>query len=742
MSFTSPESSTPGGSDRMESLPQIPQMSSASLEPTTGRSKTLMIAAWAGGAILVILVIIGLTLRMVTPTKPPTPPSEPGDNPLVEARTTLAKQTDLASCGAALQQFNQHLSQADNEHRVRALSTEERKQLKQFALDKGEQAEVEGSSFTPLDAHYLDLCFLMRDVAQLLDVKATLGKSGKTLQLSPLQRAAAGFAWVVRQVRLEEREGEILPPQVVVRRGWGSALERAVVFLTLLQEFGVEDNTPPLQGCLVYCPGPRGERLWACGVAVGNKPDVLYLFDPRLGLPLPGPKGQGIATLAQAAADGKVLAQLDATEKLRYDVTAEQAKSARLELYCPLSALAPRMELLQTRLLRDRRWKDQPLPVSISVRLTVNVSQALERLQMALARSGDKEEVRVWRAGTGLLRNFLPPEDGGTDKGIPVSLRERLPGFTTEDDPTRANLPRKNLVQMELVPWVYYPPEFRDPTFFRYDYGLGQRLRALYSGPFIRAYTEPDQPRDLILHGRFHKAAQLLTAERQQREQERARRLGAENLGQELQKWLQEATSVYAAEARAKGGSPEAVAEAQRQMSNLWKKSQPIGILLQGALANPGLGEALFQLGQCRHEQAEQLQARLNLIVGAKGKPDPAEVARVREAWDDASSWWEDYRQHAKGQADTIKATAAAAPNSPLVVTAARQLQARLAAARQMHARAQAMRDDWKAAVQAARDQSDLLAELEKLARLPESLILLEKLANLYQVRELEKARR
>ena len=31
----------------------------------------------------------------------------------------------------------------------------------------------------------------------------------------------------------------------------------------------------------------------------GSGKDV-YLFDPNLGLPLPGPKGEGIATLAQA----------------------------------------------------------------------------------------------------------------------------------------------------------------------------------------------------------------------------------------------------------------------------------------------------------------------------------------------------------------------------------------------------------------------------------------------------------
>ena len=100
----------------------------------------------------------------------------------------------------------------------------------------------------------------------------------------------------------------------------------------------------------MYVPNQSGGMsFWACGVVVGHGEDV-YLFDPRLGLPLPGPKAQGIATLAEFRKQPEVLAQLH-VEKYHYDVTSEQARAAHVLLVRPLSSLAPRMRHLQEQLL-------------------------------------------------------------------------------------------------------------------------------------------------------------------------------------------------------------------------------------------------------------------------------------------------------------------------------------------------------------------------------------------------------
>src|SRR5262249_60746163 len=99
-------------------------------------------------------------------------------------------------------------------------------------------------------------------------------------------------------------------------------------------------------------PEPPG-RLGACGVRT-NKGNDLSLFDPRLGLPLPGPDGKGVATLAAVRKDPALLAQLSTGEH-RYDVTAEQAQAAEARVAFPLSALSPRMRHLQDKLLPQAR---------------------------------------------------------------------------------------------------------------------------------------------------------------------------------------------------------------------------------------------------------------------------------------------------------------------------------------------------------------------------------------------------
>src|SRR5262249_26454410 len=136
-------------------------------------------------------------------------------------------------------------------------------------------------------------------------------------------------------------------------------------------------------------------------------------------------KGEGVATLAQVAGDPAVLGQLNADKGHRYDVSAEQARSARAYLFCTLSALAPRMALLQDRLLREREWKDQPRPAPVQVRLAVDPGRARARLASALGKRG---EVGVWREGAGLLRRFLPTDDGGSGEGREPGAEE-VKGF-------------------------------------------------------------------------------------------------------------------------------------------------------------------------------------------------------------------------------------------------------------------------------------------------------------------------
>src|SRR5262249_2233607 len=150
----------------------------------------------------------------------------------------------------------------------------------QFHLDADELAEVNRSSFTLLDAHHLEFCFLLRDAVRSLRMD----------DLTPLARVEAGFNWVIRQVGLRERPGGSLPPYFVLRRGWGTSQERALVFLALLEQLGIDS------AMIALSIEGGGRRYWVAGALVDKE---IYLFDTRLGLPLPGPNGNGAATLTQ-----------------------------------------------------------------------------------------------------------------------------------------------------------------------------------------------------------------------------------------------------------------------------------------------------------------------------------------------------------------------------------------------------------------------------------------------------------
>ena len=289
-------------------------------------------AIWFWLAPLLPLLILVLYFAFSGPSAPTTSQSSGAglatESGLDTARQGLTRQTDLDTCRNALGQINAELGEKPA-LRPPSLTEEQKSWLHDnLNLSDDELKEVESSNYTRLDHQHLFRCFLMRDAASALEVKGVRGKAGgQPVREKPLDQAARAFAWVMRQVRLHQHKGDEVPPSFVVRRGWGTALERSLVFLALLEQLGDPNALQPeLFGFLLQIPNASGGvRLWACGVVIGDGKEV-YLFDPHLGLPLPGPKGEGIATLAQAREQPDVLSQLNVGAKIHYPVTAEQAR--------------------------------------------------------------------------------------------------------------------------------------------------------------------------------------------------------------------------------------------------------------------------------------------------------------------------------------------------------------------------------------------------------------------------------
>jgi hypothetical protein len=557
-------------------------------------------------AVALLILTSGVIITINLPGGSPTPSTHRGearaDRPeeaVDVAREALARPT-LTTCRQAVEKMNSYLNRSSSP-RPLALADDQRQLLRtEFQLSDDELAEVEGSTFTLLDGHYLDACFLFRDALRSLQGSDAFGPP-----LPAAEQAAAAFAWVTRQVYLVEGRGEEpLPPQFTLRRGHGTALERALVFLALLQQ-------QRLPGCLVVLPG-EPPRLWACGVLVEqDERKQLLLFDPRLGLPLPGPGGKGVATLAEAQSRPEVLKQLTVDEKYPYDVTAEQAAKAALVVACPLSALAPRMGYLEDKLQDVTGTFKQP---PVSVRASVDAAALLAQLRQAVGKetpvkgaAGPLQPVRV-------LRRFLPTEEGGTDRSRPGRLHQ---------------------FRAELVPWQLLPEVLRelpgDP---------GNRLQQFFAQPFLLP-LEPGRARDLILRGQFNEAAEQLVAEQDElRAQKDALKPLPADWEQQLVKWYNDIVAANAQvqkAAREEGaGSNAAKAAAQNELK-VWKAGTPVlQPLVLGQALGPRSAQVLYLLALCKHEEAEQLQARLDRAKGAGGDPE-----RAREAWRTAAQCWE-----------------------------------------------------------------------------------------------------
>jgi hypothetical protein len=648
-------------------------------EVVTGRGRTLGIVAWVVLPVALLGVLLALTLRNTT-NKPTTDPGQPKaakeENHLAGVRATLAKQNDLATCKAVVAQLNAHL-QGDPGSLPPQLPQKTKDDLrKQLGLDEGDLAELTSSTFTPLDAHHLESCFLLRDAARSLELVVAAGRTKQT----PLERAELAFAWVVRQVRLQppSAQGDAVtqepaPPAFVLRRGWGTPLERALVFLAVLEQFGLDDEAAAgLQGALLFCPGAgKGEekgRLWACGVAVGEHADALHLFDPRLGLPLPGPGGKGVATLAAVRSEPSVLGQLQ-IDKVRYDVTPEQAKAAEVFLAVPLSALAPRLALLQNRLLRERAWKDQTLPPQVRVRLAEDLAQARATVQDAVKKSGSPALVALWPGGATVLRCFVPKAAGGGDTGKPADLR---------------------IVKAEqaLVPLQDYPALLSDPRKFSPDQRLGQRLRQIFMNPFVSCLA-PGSAREEILRGRLVNVAPGLVNEQEHWSQAGLRRRAAqpEELQAGIDRWVEEAFARIAA-LQANPNDPNARAAEQEIWK--WRPGDAVAVELFGAIARSRTAEVTYLLGLYNHEVAARRQARKDLA----GRGSSAADGRKAEvAWKDAAGYWKEYIDSPGDRPGLV-------------------------AARRLRGEALAMRGQTKEAVAVWRDLSGPMTDLDRLAHL------------------------
>ncbi|SMP53038.1 hypothetical protein SAMN06265222_10440 [Neorhodopirellula lusitana] len=296
----------------------------------------------------------------------------------------------------ARQQITYHLNQWNNQRpeadkQKQAAQTPPK--IAETLTDIVEEAKLNEvilhDAFTPSDVPLLRDAYLFNKVWSWIDSPGRddplFASWLKTLRDDPpgemsdadidrLQTAMRLFDWTVRNIALEPDQALVppnmpqpnLPPGIsfegpgyrqtdfqTLWRGRGDWLQRSGVFTSLLTQAGIPCAVLATQSA------DTGQRTpWSVGVLIG---DQIYLFQPQIGLPIPGPDQVGIATLAEARKDASVMRRLDVAGFFDFPLSRTDIQQSVALLNIRAETISPRMKALQSSLTGDRRmtlWID------------------------------------------------------------------------------------------------------------------------------------------------------------------------------------------------------------------------------------------------------------------------------------------------------------------------------------------------------------------------------------------------
>ncbi|HMP03740.1 MAG TPA: hypothetical protein PKC45_14680 [Gemmatales bacterium] len=373
--------------------------------------------------------------------------------------------------------------------------------------------ELDSSSFTIADAHYLDSCFLFRDAAHTLleDMGPKPGRGADSdWLLYNLEVLDHAWSWTDRHLQPQARPAGSIPwpTHDILRRGYADPEERLRVFCALMEQFNLfvteerqlrlleqrlaqtqdaeeraklEQDRKSLadliarnkiEVCVITRLTPvrasdgteqMRQRPWLIGAQIGTD---LFLYDPARGGAVPGATPDRPLTWRELKAQPELLQKL-------FPAGPDAPLPAQIEkseawLAVDYPALAPRM-----------RWFEEVLDDNPVV-LHVNLPARLERIATA--------------------------NPGLTARPWNDEARPGYPAFILQDYlPVRDQVLRETLVPRYLMAhWVHEMAS---------EIGIPQYYQPLYDpfdGLFLRTQVEPGGIRDLLVRGRAGEAIQRI----------------------------------------------------------------------------------------------------------------------------------------------------------------------------------------------------------------------------------------
>ncbi|MEM6471395.1 MAG: hypothetical protein AAF802_17670 [Planctomycetota bacterium] len=299
---------------------------------------------------------------------------------LGEVFALLQQYVDLEP-DRAKRQIAYHLNRwSESREEVNAEPTSLVKTLREvFSLEELTK-QLTNQTFQATDTQHLRDCFLFSQLYGWIDTPnlddplleawfAEKEKDWEPADVDTLRTATRLFDWTVRNVALEyDIPASPAPPgpsfsfgmkfrgagyrqtdYQTAMRGIGDALQRAGVFTQLCRQAGIT------AAVLATIDGQTGELKPFCiGVLVA---DELYLFEPKLGIFVPGPGQVGIATLSEARRDALVLRRLGIAglDQFTYKTTKSDVQQCAALINVLPEAVALRMKKLQGGLTGNRR---------------------------------------------------------------------------------------------------------------------------------------------------------------------------------------------------------------------------------------------------------------------------------------------------------------------------------------------------------------------------------------------------
>lgn len=238
-----------------------------------------------------------------------------------------------------------------------------------------------------------------------------------------LERARRIFDWIVRNIQLDPPYND----DSIKRQAWqtmllghGPAVDRAWIFILMARQQGLDVVMLAQKGA-----DESTAKDWLPALFHEGE---LYLFEPTLGLPVPGVDGKGIATLSQVAADETILRQLDLDEDHPYENMPAGAQNMTVLIEASPIYLSQRMALLGDQLAGEQ-----------SVVLSIEPSALAERLRQAKHIA----DVRLWP---------LPYERLEEQARLGRIGREQL---AADFEPFMVPFPRESKKKVELTPALW-----------------------------------------------------------------------------------------------------------------------------------------------------------------------------------------------------------------------------------------------------------------------------------------------